>query len=60
MQAQRAGHADFRSYARELTERAAVRMEGEPVPRIREGAVVLNDPGQAIGYLAVLEVERAH
>ena len=60
MQAQRAGHADFRSYARELAERAAVRMEGEPVPRIREGAVVLNDPGQAIGYLAVLEVERAH
>ena len=52
------GQDDFASYARMLAERSPLHLEGQPIARIREGTVVLNDPGQATGYLAILEVSR--
>ena len=57
--AQAEGFADFSNYTRSLVERDPVRLAGEPVPRIQEGVVVLNDPSQASGYLAILEVHRS-
>lgn len=53
------GFSDFSDYARALSERAPVRSEGSPVPRIREGALCLTDPSQAKEYLAVLRVGRS-
>ena len=53
-----AGAADFPAFARSLVERSPLRLEGEPVPRIREGALCLNDPHQAQVCLAVFEVGR--
>ncbi|MBI4663096.1 MAG: DUF455 family protein [Verrucomicrobia bacterium] len=50
------GFGDFAAYARSLSERFPLRLEGEPVPKIREGALCLNDPAQAEGYLAVFHV----
>jgi uncharacterized ferritin-like protein (DUF455 family) len=50
------GCADFPSYARALQERCPLRLEGEPVPRIREGALCLNDPAEAQVCLAIFEV----
>ena len=32
--------------------------EGEPAPKLREGALALNDPAEARGYLAVFQVGR--
>ncbi len=52
------GCEEFPGYARALVERAPLRLEGEPVPRIREGALCLNDPEQAQVCLAVFEVSR--
>ena len=52
------GFADLGSYARSLSETAPVRLEGEPVAKIREGAVCLNDPAAAEGCLAVFQVGR--
>ncbi len=53
-----AGHPDFRTFAEWLrTERPWTR-EGEPVPRLASGAVCLNDPATARGWLAVWEVGR--
>ena len=57
--AQAAGHASLESYARSLCERHPLRLEGEPVPRIREGSVCLNDPNTAKICLAIFRVERA-
>ncbi len=39
-----------------LRERVPLRLEGEPVPKIRQGALCLNDPGQAQVCLATFEV----
>lgn len=47
---------DFASYARRLAEQQPLRLEGEPVPRIRSGAVCLNDPAEAKAVLAIFEV----
>jgi len=47
---------DFVRFARGLKRRSPVRLEGEPVPRIRTGAMCLNDPLQAQVCLAVFEV----
>jgi len=52
------GFADFPSYARSLSERFPVRLEGEPVPKIREGALCLNEPATAQVCLAIFQVSR--
>jgi hypothetical protein len=52
------GAADFPSYARSLTEQFPLRLEGEPVARIREGAICLNDPAEAQVVLATFQVGR--
>jgi uncharacterized ferritin-like protein (DUF455 family) len=57
-QARAEGFADFAAYARSLSERFPLRLEGEPAPRIREGALCLNDPGQAQVCLATFQVTR--
>jgi hypothetical protein len=53
-----AGFDDFAGYARSLSERFPLRLEGEPNPRIRAGAVCLNDPSRAQVCLSVLQVGR--
>ncbi len=50
------GFAGFVEYARALRERHPLRLEGEPVPRIRQGAICLNDPATAQVCLALFEV----
>lgn len=55
-QARAEGFADLSSYARSLEERLGLRMEGGPAPKIRQGALCLNDPGQARACLATFEV----
>jgi hypothetical protein len=50
--------ADFSSYADFLTKRFPLRLEGEPVPKIREGALCLNEPAQAQVCLATFLVSR--
>ena len=57
-QARAEGFADFAGYARSLSERFPLRLEGEPVPKIREGALCLNDPAQAQVCLATFQVSR--
>jgi hypothetical protein len=52
------GFDDFSAFARGLTERSPLQLEGEPTPRIREGAVCLNDPAEAQACLAVFQVSR--
>jgi len=52
------GFADFPAYAVELARRFPVQLEGEPVPRIRSGAICLNDPGEAKFCLAVFQVAK--
>lgn len=52
------GFADFPSYARSLHERFPLRLEGEPVPKIREGTICLNEPEQAQVCLAMFQVNR--
>lgn len=51
-----AGCDDFAAYSRRLCVADPVRLEGAPVPKIRAGAVCLNDPEQAQAVLAVFEV----
>jgi len=53
------GFENFPGYAQALEEKFPLQLEGEPAPRIREGAVCLNDPGQAQVCLAVFQVARA-
>ena len=55
-QARAEGFADFPSYARSLGERLPPRLEGEPAPKLRQGALCLNDPEQAQVCLATFEV----
>jgi hypothetical protein len=52
------GFCGFSDYAGSLRASEPLRSEGEPVPKIREGAVCLNDPDVAEGYLAVFHVGR--
>ncbi len=52
------GFDDFVTYARSLSERFPPAFEGEPVPKIRQGAFCLNDPAQAQVCLAVFQVTR--
>jgi hypothetical protein len=57
-QASAEGVADFAGYARSLSERFPLHLEGEPTPKIREGALCLNDPAQAQVCLATFQVSR--
>jgi uncharacterized ferritin-like protein (DUF455 family) len=49
---------NFAACARSLTERFPLRLEGEPVSRIREGVICLNDPAEAQVCLAAFQVAR--
>jgi hypothetical protein len=55
-QARGEGFADFAGYAGSLSERFPLRLEGEPMPKIREGALCLNDPAEAQVCLATFQV----
>lgn len=55
-QARAEGYSDLCAYAGALAERLPLRMEGEPVPKVRQGAICLNDPSQAQVCLAIFEV----
>ena len=57
-QARAEGFPDFSTYAISLHERRPLQIEGGPVPRIRLGALCLNDPGQAQACLATFDVSR--
>jgi hypothetical protein len=57
-QARAEGFADFRAYVQALNERFPLRFEGDPAPRIREGALCLNDPAEAEVCLATFQVNR--
>ncbi len=57
-QARAAGFADFVGYACSLSKGFPLRLEGEPVAKIREGALCLNDPAQAQVCLATFQVSR--
>jgi hypothetical protein len=50
------GFEDFSAYSGHLREASPPRLEGAPVPKLRTGAVCLNDPAQAQAVLAVFEV----
>jgi uncharacterized ferritin-like protein (DUF455 family) len=50
------GFEDFAAYASGLGERFPLRLEGEPVAQIREGALCLNDPARAQVCLATFRV----
>ena len=52
------GFDDFSSYAWASGEKFPLHLEGEPVPRIREGILFLNPPELAQVALAVFEVGR--
>lgn len=52
------GVDDFPDFARSFSQRFPLQLEGEPVPRIREGAVCLNDPEEARVCLALFRVAR--
>jgi hypothetical protein len=58
-QAQRDGFEDFAAYALALAKRYPLRLQGQPVARIHEGAVCLNDPSEAQACMAVFEVSRS-
>jgi uncharacterized ferritin-like protein (DUF455 family) len=53
-----AGFADFPAYAQMLADTSPLQLEGDPVTRIREGALCLNDPARAQVCLAVFRVTR--
>ena len=52
------GFEDFPAYARSLNERFPIQLEGDPHPRVREGALCLNEPDRAQVCLAVFHVSR--
>jgi len=53
------GIESFPAYAQALETQFPLQLEGEPVPRIREGAFCLNDPATAQTCLAVFRVSRS-
>jgi hypothetical protein len=55
-QAREEGFVDFAGYAGSLSQRFPLRLEGEPVHKIREGALCLNDPTEAQMCLATFQV----
>jgi hypothetical protein len=54
----REGFQDFGAYGMRMGKQWPVTLEGSPMPRIREGALCLNDPAQAREFLAVFRVAR--
>ncbi|HEV2695060.1 MAG TPA: DUF455 family protein [Verrucomicrobiae bacterium] len=52
------GHKDFPAYAQMLEEKFPLQLEGEPLPKIRSGALCLNDPAKAQSCLATFQVWR--
>jgi uncharacterized ferritin-like protein (DUF455 family) len=52
------GAEDFSTYAQSLAQKFPIKLEGEPVSKIREGAICLNDPALAEVCLAVFQVTR--
>ena len=56
IQARTEGFTDLSRFACSLGERVRLRLEGEPLPQIRQGALCLNDPGQAQVCLATFTV----
>ena len=50
------GFKHFAAWAGTASERCPVRLEGNPVPKLVEGFVCLNDPARAEGCLAVFNV----
>ncbi len=52
------GFENFPGYACSLAEKFPLQLEGEPVSKIRAGALCLNDPAQAQAVLAVFQVSR--
>ena len=52
------GFEDFPAFARSLTGNHPLRLEGDPTPKIREGALCLNDPAAAQVCLAMFQVSR--
>ncbi len=52
------GFDSFHAYARSLVERLPLELEGDPMPRIRAGAICLNDPKEVQACLAVFQVSR--
>ena len=53
------GFEDFPGYANSLAEKFPLQRAGEPVPRLRAGALCLNDPATAKVCLAVFQVSGA-
>jgi uncharacterized ferritin-like protein (DUF455 family) len=54
-----AGFADLASWAAALKKKHPIQLEGDPKPRIRSGALCLNDPASAEGFLSVFQVGRS-
>ena len=52
------GFRDFPDYSRSLTGHFPLRLQGDPVSRIRTGALCLNDPESAQVVLATFQVDR--
>jgi hypothetical protein len=50
------GFKNFSAYADSLRSRFPFHLHGEPVRRIRDGALCLNDPVHAEATLAIFEV----
>ena len=55
-QLQSDGFADFASWARAASQRNPPRLAGEPIPKLWEGMVCLNEPGRAQVCLATFTV----
>ncbi|TAL03532.1 MAG: DUF455 family protein [Verrucomicrobia bacterium] len=58
-QVRAASCADFFSYAKSLADMSPLQREGDPVARIREGTICLNDPTRAGAVLATFCVSRS-
>jgi uncharacterized ferritin-like protein (DUF455 family) len=52
------GFENFPAFANSLVKKFPLQLEGEPVPRLRSGALCLNDPATAQVCLAVFAVSR--
>jgi hypothetical protein len=57
--ARAAGFASLTDYAHALLRTSLLRLEGEPVPKIRQGLLCLNEPARAEAYLAVFHIGRS-
>jgi len=53
------GFEGFAAFAQDLESRFPLHLQGEPVPRIYEGAVCLNEPSKAQVCMAVFQVSRS-